>query len=106
MNVKLRNIEVDAETAEALEAQAAARGTTVRELIADLASSHEVLPSDLEALRLAGKGPWTPEILAEDVRRLADFQRTGEGIPWDEVQAWMHSWGSSEELPPPKPRKL
>ena len=43
---------------------------------------------------------------AEDARRLAEFQRTREGIPWEEVKAWMQSWGKPDELPPPKPRKL
>ncbi len=106
MNVKLRKIEVDAETAEALEAQAAARGLTVPELLADMVGTTEGLPSDLEAMRSAGRGPWAPEILAEDARRLAEFQRDGEGVPWDEVSAWMKSWGTANELPPPKPRKL
>jgi hypothetical protein len=106
MNVKLRKIEVDAVTAEALEARAAARGMTVAELLADLIGAEASLPRDLEALRAEGRGPWAPEILAEDARRLADFERTGEGVPWDEVRAWMRSWGTPDELPPPRPRKL
>ena len=106
MNVKLRKIEVDAETAEALETLAAARGMTVQELLADLAGASHDPPNDLEAMRAAGRGPWAPEILAEDARRLADFNRSGEGVPWDEVRVWMQSWGTSHELPPPKPRKL
>jgi hypothetical protein len=106
MNVKLRKIEVDAETAEALEARASARGMTVPELVADLIGLEPELPPDLEKLRAEGRGPWSPEVIAEDARRLADFERTGEGVPWDEVRAWMHSWGTPDELPPPKPRKL
>lgn len=27
----------------------------------------------------------------------------GETIPADKVHAWLESWGSDEELPPPKP---
>jgi hypothetical protein len=50
--------------------------------------------------------PWSPESLAEDARRLAEFERTRMGIPWDEVKAWMESWGTANELPPPKARKL
>jgi hypothetical protein len=104
MTAKRRKIEVDARTADALEAQAAARGQTVSELLAELVSDE---PSpNLEAMREAGRGPWSPGILAEDARRFADFQRTHEGIPWDEVKAWMESWGTTNELPPPKPRKL
>jgi hypothetical protein len=50
--------------------------------------------------------PWAPEILAEDARRLAAFERGGEGVPWGEVEEWMRSWGSAKELSAPKPRKL
>lgn len=57
-------------------------------------------------MRRAGRGPWAPEVLAEDARRLAASERAGEGVPWDEVKTWMQSWGTEEELPPPKPRKL
>jgi len=57
-------------------------------------------------MRAAGRGPWAPEILAEDARRLAAFQNTREGVPWKEIKAWKQSWGTPSELPPPKPRKL
>ncbi len=106
MNIKLRKIEVDAEIAEALEALAAARDISVQELLADMARTTPDVPADLESMRAAGRGPWAPEILAEDARRLAEFERTREGVPWEEVRAWMQSWGSGSELPPPKPRKL
>lgn len=66
MNVKLREIEVDAETAEALEARTAAGGITVPELLADMVGIEPEIPPDLEALRSEGRGPWAPEILAED----------------------------------------
>lgn len=64
------------------------------------------MPTDLKTLRTNKQGPWSFAILAEDARRFADHQETGEGVPWDEVRAWMQSWGSSNELPPPKARKL
>jgi hypothetical protein len=57
-------------------------------------------------VRTAGEGPWSPEALAEDARRFAEFERTREGVPWEEVKAWMETWGTPHELPPPKPRKL
>ncbi len=106
MSVKLRQIEVAAETADVLEARAAARGLTVSELLADILAEDGLLPPDLEAMRTAGKGPWSPDVVAEDARRLAAFKRTREGVPWDEVKTWMQSWGRPGELPPPKPRKL
>lgn len=105
MNAKVK-IEVDAQTADLLEARASARGMSVGDLLADLAGDDNLLPPDLEAMRRAGDGPWAPEILAEDQRRMAEFRRTGEGIPWNEVKAWMQSWGTPGELPAPKPRKL
>jgi hypothetical protein len=60
----------------------------------------------LAATRTRGDGPWSPEALREDARRLAEFERARMGVPWDEVKAWMHSWGGPNELAPPKPRKL
>lgn len=105
MNEKVR-IEVDEATALVLKARAAARGITVAQLIADLAGAEEALPADLLALRDAGDGPWAPDVLAEDERRLDDFRRTREAVPWEDVKTWMQSWGRPGELPVPKPRKL
>jgi predicted transcriptional regulator len=105
MNIKFRSIEIDAETASALEERAAARGISVSEFLSEMMQA-ESAPSALDGLREAGRGPWAPEILAEDARRLSDFESTGEGVPWEEVASWMRSWGTPNELPPPKPRKL
>src|SRR6266516_3208933 len=98
MNPKLRKIEVDAQTADVLEARAAARGMTVAQLLAELIDAEEALPPDLMEMREAGHGPWAPEVLAEDARRIAEFQRTREAVPWEEVKAWMQS---PNELPAP-----
>lgn len=105
MNTRVK-IEVDSQTADLLKARAAARGISVADLLADLAGDENLLPAALEAMRAKGEGPWAPEMLAEDARRLAEFHRTREAIPWDEVKAWMQSWGLPQELPAPKPRKL
>jgi hypothetical protein len=106
MNVKVRKIEVDIETADLLEARAAALGMTVPALVAELAGNESVLPPDLAHMRANGEGPWSPEALEEDARRLAEFERTRMGVPWDEVKAWIESWGKPSELPQPKPRKV
>jgi hypothetical protein len=106
MNVKLRTVEIDSETADILEARAAARGMTLSELLADLAGAAQILSPALQAMNASGEGPWAPEVLVEDARRLAEFERTREGVPWGEVKAWMQSWGTPNELPAPKPRKL
>jgi hypothetical protein len=64
------------------------------------------IKSRLEAMRAAGLGPWSPEALAEDLRIFEEFKRTGEVVPWKEVKAWMESWGTPNELPTPKARKI
>jgi hypothetical protein len=106
MNVKVRKIEVDVETADLLEARAAALGITVSGLLAEIAGNENVLPADLADMRAKAEGPWSAEALAEDARRLAEFERTRIGVPWDEIKTWMESWGKPNELPRPKPRKL
>jgi predicted transcriptional regulator len=34
----------------------------------------------------------------------AEAERVGT-IPFEEVEAWVRSWGTPNELPPPEPRK-
>lgn len=105
MSTPVRKIEVDEATAALLDARAQARGLTVAQLLAELAGqSAESLPDELARQRDAGEGPWSPDALAEDARRLAEFQRTRQGAPWEDVSAWLRSWGAEGELPPPKPR--
>jgi len=106
MNIKLRKIDVDAETADLLEARAATLGISVPVLVAELAGHGSILAPDLAELRAKGEGPWSPEFLEEDERRLSEFERTRMAVPWEEVKAWMESWGTLNELPPPKPREL
>src|SRR6266446_845462 len=106
MNIKVRTIEVDTQTAEWLEARATARGMTVSELLADIACNEEALPADLAEMRAKGEGPWSADALEEDARRLAEFERTREGVPWEEIKSWVRSWGTPEELSTPEPRKL
>ena len=105
-DVNARTIAVDSRTADLLEARARGRGISVSELIADMACSEESLPADLASMRANGQGPWSPTALAEDARRLADFERARMGAPWDEVKTWMESWGAPNELPIPKLRKV
>jgi plasmid stabilization system protein ParE len=104
--MKKISIEIDAETAELLQARATARGIGLSELLADLAGGDYPWPAEMEAQRIAGEGPWAPDVLADDARRLAEYRRTVEAVPWDEVRVWMQSWGTANELPMPRPRKL
>jgi predicted transcriptional regulator len=49
----------------------------------------------------------TEELKAEeDLRRLRAFEQSGEAVPLDDVKAWVRSWGTQNELSPPRPRKL
>jgi hypothetical protein len=102
-----RTIEVDETTAAVFEDRAAAQGLTVAELLAELAAVLSAeLPPDLARMREAGEGPWSPEAIAETDRALAEFERTREGVPWEEMKAWLKSWGTDDELPPPKSRRM
>ena len=103
---KLRTIAIDEATADVLEARAAARGLSVAELVADLAWVDRALPPDLQALCDSAEGPWSPEVLAEDAHRLAEFRRTRVGVPFAEVKTWVEGWFTPHERPAPKPRKL
>jgi hypothetical protein len=105
MNSKI-SIEIDEQTADLLEARASARGISVSQLVGELAGGDYPWPAEMEAMRRAGEGPWSPEVLAEDAHRLANYRRTGKAVPWDEVKVWMQSWGTANELPVPRPRKL
>lgn len=99
---KSRKIEVDERTADLLEARARARSMSVAELVADLAVADAALPAGLAGLRDEGRGPWAPDVLAEDARRLAAYRSAGHGISLDAVEAWVKSWGTANELPGPR----
>ena len=99
-------IEVAEETAELLEARAHERGQSMSEFLSAVATDGTVWPEPLEKMRAEGRGPWSPEALAEDAADWEEYQRSGIGVPWEEVKAWMESWGTPNELPAPKPRKL
>lgn len=105
MNARVRKIEVAAETADLLEARAAARGLSVADLIADLLGNPDSLPEDLRTLHDAGQGPWAADVLAEDARRLRAFAESGMGVSGTDVDAWLRSWGK-RDVPAPRPRKL
>jgi predicted transcriptional regulator len=94
MNLVSRTLEIDPDTDARLREMATERG---QEVAAVLAEAVALLDSvvDLEG----------PDI-AEDRRRYEEFKRTGLAVPLDEVKAWVASWGSADELPRPKPRKV
>ena len=44
------------------------------------------------------------ELWAEDEAAFAEYERTSESIPLAAAEAWVRSWGTATELPPPEPR--
>jgi hypothetical protein len=87
MDTKRRTIDVDAATAEMLEARALERGLSVSELLAELVE----VAGDLPSVR--------PEEIAELERRWAEYQRTGEAYDHDEVEAWLRTVGTPDYRP-------
>src|SRR2546426_30254 len=94
MSTVRHTFELDVDTNERLLLLAAERGQDAASVVADaialLASTVDIEEADI----------------AEDLRRLREFERTGEAVPLDEVKAWVESWGTGNELPRPRPRKL
>jgi predicted transcriptional regulator len=86
-------VDLDVETEARLKSLAEERGQAEGEVIAD-------------ALELLHANDADGPDIEEDLRRLEEFNRTQMGVPLDEVKAWVRSWGTENELPPPKPRKL
>jgi predicted transcriptional regulator len=94
MNKVRRILELDPSTDARLREMAAQRGQEASEVVAEAIS---LLQSVIDVEE--------PDI-EEDLRRLREFERTGEAVALDEAKAWVDSWGTENELPPPKPKKV
>jgi predicted transcriptional regulator len=94
MNIIRRTLDIDAETDARLSELAAERGQDVAAVLAEAVALLDSL------VDIAG-----PDI-AEDRRRLDEFRRTRQAVPLDDVKAWVASWGTPNELPRPRARKL
>jgi hypothetical protein len=87
MNIKVRQIEVDAETAAALEARAAEVGLSVRELLAEMVGL-EKAPAKLSGAELS------------DLDRQWAAIKAGEPtVAHDDVVRWLDTWGTSAFRP-------
>ena len=84
--------------ADEVRAAAAARGLTPEEYVRQQLAFDIALDAE--------PGPWDEAGVEEDEAAMAEFERTGVGVPWEEVRDWMKSWGTANELPRPQPRKL
>jgi len=85
MNVKLRTIEVDVATAEALEKRAAERGMSVADLLASMVGDVLTLPTDIVELD----------------RRWAAIEAGESTVAHDDVVRWLETWGTSNYKPWP-----
>ena len=94
MSTVRRTFDLDPETDARLSALAAEKGQDAAAVVADAVT---LLDSVVEI-----EGP----DVEEDLRRLREFERTGEAVRSEDVKAWVASWGTSHELPPPKSRKV
>lgn len=94
MNIIRRTLELDSETDSRLRGLAAERGQDIAVVLAEAVALLESVISIEE-----------PEI-AGDRRRLDEFMRTREAIPFSEVEAWVAGWGAADKRPRPIPRKI
>jgi predicted transcriptional regulator len=94
MSTVRRVLDLDPETDARIETLAVRKGQDAAAVVADAV---ELLDSIIEM-----DGP----DVQEDIRRLEEFERTGIGVPGAEVKAWIDSWGTTNELPRPQPRKV
>jgi predicted transcriptional regulator len=94
MNKVRRILELDPSTDARLREMAAQRGQEASEVVADAISLLQSVVNVEE-----------PDI-EEDLRRLREFERTGEAVPFEDAKAWVDSWGTENELPPPGPKKV
>jgi len=82
MNLKVRRIEIDEATAEALEARAAEAGLSVRELLAEMVA--------------VGSASQLPSAELAELDRQWDAIKAGEPtIAHDDVVRWLDTWGTS-----------
>ncbi len=90
---KARKIEINGETADLLEARAAALGISVAELMAAIVGDKPAAPQAAAAIEAAAPP-------AEGDPQAAAGQPLDPR--WREVKAWIDSWGKANELPRPK----
>ena len=87
MDIKVRKIEVDAETADLLEARAAERGLSVSDLIAEMTAIH-------------GAAAVSPREEIADLDRHWKAIKSGEAtVPHEKVARWLLTWGTPSYRP-------
>lgn len=79
MDTKTESVELDTVTAAALKKQAAERGVSVSQIVAEL------VPLAID-----------DEIIAELDRRWAAVERGETTVPQADVESWLRTWGTPE----------
>ncbi|MDB5472359.1 MAG: hypothetical protein JWR84_3919 [Caulobacter sp.] len=97
-------LKLDQALEQRLREMAADEGVTPEELAAQIIA--EQLAYRLSGLSEDVATGWIGPDLEADRARLDEFQRSRMGVPWEEVEAWMMSWGTDNPLPKPQVRKL
>ena len=92
MTPNRRTVEIDTDTDVRLREMAVERGQDVSDVLADAVAL-------LDSISVIGLD------ISEDRRRLDEYRRTGLGVTLSEVKQWVASWGQTNELPRPIPRK-
>jgi predicted transcriptional regulator len=77
-----RTIEIDTETADQLEARAASRGVSVRQMVADLVA----LDSSV--------APETDELAGSEAQWAAIESGAVQTVPHEKVARWLETWGT------------
>ncbi len=83
--------------ADEVRAAAEARGLTPEDYVRQQIASDIALGDDDAATSFG---------VEEDRAAFEDYERTGMGIPGEEVEAWLRSLTTDNPLPRPRPRKL
>jgi len=88
-------ISIPAPLADEVRAAAEARGLSPEDYV------RQQLAWDIA---LGDEGDEPPSGVEEDVAAYEDFERTGMGIPGEEVEAWLRSLATDNPLPRPRAR--
>ena len=94
MNLIRRALDLDPDTDARLRALAAERGQDEGRIVAEAVA---LLNSMVDVADLD---------VAEDLRRLESFRQSGEAVTAGAMRAWIESWDTPDELPPPKPQQI
>lgn len=98
MSSSALTITLPAALAEDIRAAAEARGLSPEEYVRQQVAYGIALGDDPAFLSEEG--------VEEDLAAVAEFERTGEAIPAEDVFAWLSSLHTDNPLPRPKPRKI